>query len=92
MERTVKLKQLVGLDPTPTGIGSTQRTTHECTVCGTEFHTSRRICPQCNSQLFRDKTTTQNAKFNLLFVIVLTGFAMAYNILTGNYPRRGPAA
>jgi DNA-directed RNA polymerase subunit RPC12/RpoP len=92
MERTVALKKLLSINAGPTGIGSTQRTVHECTVCGTEFTTADSTCPQCNSQLFREKTTTPNAEFNLLFVIVLTGFAMAYNILSGQYPKGGPAA
>lgn len=87
MERTVKLKELVGLEPVPTGIGSHHRTTHECTVCGTAFDTSRSLCPQCDSQLFREKTTTPNATFNLLFVVVVAGFAIAYNVLTGQYPK-----
>lgn len=92
MKRTVRLKKLVGLDPTPTGIGSTQRTVHECTFCETEFDTSETTCPECGSGTVRNKETTPNAKFNLLFVLVVTGFAIAYNILTGNYPKEGPAA
>lgn len=87
MERTVALKRLVGLDPTPTGIGSHQRTVHECTVCGAAFDTATTTCPACSSQLFRERTTTPRATFNLLFVIVLTGFAIAYNVLTGEYPK-----
>lgn len=92
MKRTITLKKLVGLDPTPTGIGSQQRTVHECTFCETEFDTSETICPECGSQTFRNKTTTPNAELNLLFVLVVTGFAIAYNILTGEYPKEGPAA
>jgi DNA-directed RNA polymerase subunit RPC12/RpoP len=87
MERTVKLKRLLGLDPSPTGIGSTERTVHVCRVCGTEFDTTDAICPECDSQIFREKTTTPNARFNLLFVLVMAGFAIAYNILTGEYPK-----
>lgn len=92
MERTVALKELFGINAGPTGIDADKRTVNECTVCGTEFPNSDSPCPQCDSQLFREKTTTPNAEFNLLFVIVLTGFAMAYNILTGQYPKEGPAA
>lgn len=92
MDRTVTLKRLIGLDPTPSGIGSHERTVHECTVCGTEFDTADTTCQQCDGQLFRDRTTTPNATFNLLFVLVTTGFAIAYNILTGQYPKEGPAA
>lgn len=92
MERTVTLKMLVGLDPTTTGIGSHQRTVHACTYCRTEFDTSNTTCPECGSQTVRSKTTTPNATFNLLFVLVVTGFTIAYNILTGEYPREGPAA
>ena len=92
MERTVILKKLVGLDPTPTGIGSHQRTAHECTVCETVFDTSATTCPECGSGTVRSKETTPRATFNLLFVIVLTGFAITYNLLTGNSPREGPAA
>lgn len=91
MERTVKLKKLVGLDPTPTGIGSEKRTVHECRSCGTEFDTAATTCPRCDSQLFRDKTTTPDATVNLLFVLTMTGFAIAYNVLSGNYPKEGPA-
>ncbi|RRJ31491.1 hypothetical protein [Halocatena pleomorpha] len=92
MDRTITLKRLFGLDPTPVGIGSHERTVHECTVCRTEFDTAETICPECESQLFRRKTTTPNARFNLLFVMVLAGFAIVYNIITGEYPREGPAA
>lgn len=92
MERTITLEKLFGINAGSTGIDADKRTVNECTVCGTEFDTSGSACPQCNSQLFREKTTTQNAEFTLLFVIVLTGFAMAYNILTGQYPKEGPAA
>lgn len=92
MDRTVTLKKLVGLDPTTTGIGSHQRTAHECTVCGTTFDTADTTCPQCGSGTFRNKETTPRATFNLLFVVVVTGFAIAYNVLTGNFPREGPAA
>lgn len=92
MKHTVQAKRLFGISTGPTGIDSDKRTVHECTVCGTEFHTSDSTCPQCDSQLFRERTTTQNAEFDLLFVIVLTGFAIAYNILTGQYPKEGPAA
>jgi uncharacterized paraquat-inducible protein A len=92
MERTIALKKLVGLDPIPTGIGSRQRIAHECTVCRTEFDTEETTCPQCGSHMFRTKETTPNATFNLLFVLVVTGFAIGYNIATGNYPKRGPGA
>lgn len=92
MRRTVLFKRLFGIDPGPTGIDSEKRTVHECRICNTEFDTSASMCPECDSQLFREKTTTQNAEFNLLFVIVMTGFAIAYNILTGQYPKGGPAA
>ncbi|UPM45161.1 hypothetical protein [Halocatena salina] len=92
MDRTITLKRLVGLDPTPVGIGSHKRTVHECTVCKTEFDTSGTICPQCESQLFRRKQITPNARFNLLFVLVMAGFAIVSNIITEEYPKEGPAA
>lgn len=92
MERTIALKKLVGLTPTPTGIGSRQRTVHECTVCRTEFDTEETTCPQCGSHTFRNKEMTPNATFNLLFVLTVTGFAIVYNILTGRYPKGGPGA
>lgn len=92
MDRTVTLKRLLGLDPTPTGIGSHDRTVHECTVCGTEFDTSETICPQCESQIYRNKARTPHALFNLLFVVIIAGFAIAYNIVVGEYPKEGPAA
>lgn len=85
MERTMTLKRLFGLDLTPIGIGSDEQDSHECTVCGTEFGSSDTICPQCGSQFFRRKTTTPNARFNLLFVIVMAGFAIISNIVTGEY-------
>ena len=87
MKRTVALKRLVGLDPTPTGIGSRQRTVHECTFCSAEFDTAATTCPECDSQLFHERTTAPRARFNLAFVIVVTGFAIAYNVLTGEYPK-----
>jgi DNA-directed RNA polymerase subunit RPC12/RpoP len=92
MKRTVMVKRLFGINAGPTGIASNKRTVHECTVCGTEFDTSDAICPQCSSEIFRSKTTTPNALFNLLIVFGITGFAIAYNILTGQYPKEGPAA
>jgi uncharacterized paraquat-inducible protein A len=92
MERTVLVKRLFGISAGPTGIDSEKRTVHECRVCNTEFDTSASTCPECDSQLFRTKTTTPNAEFNLLLVFVITGFAIAYNILTGQYPKEGPAA
>ena len=92
MRRTIALKRLVGLDPTPTGIGSHQRTVHECTACGTEFDAAATTCGECDSQLFRERTTTPRARFNLAFVIVVTGFAIAHNLLVGEYPKEGPGA
>ncbi|RJT03317.1 hypothetical protein [Halococcus sp. IIIV-5B] len=92
MSWTVKAKRLVGLDPTPTGIGSHQRTVHECTVCGTEFDVEGSTCPNCGSHLLREKTTTPRAGFNLAFAVVTAGLAVAYNVLTGNYPKEGPGA
>ncbi|PSP88312.1 hypothetical protein BRC90_07830 [Halobacteriales archaeon QS_4_69_34] len=92
MERTIALKRLVGLDPTTTGSGSHQRTSHECTVCRTEFDTAATTCPQCGSHLARERTITPHARFNLLFMVVVAGFAVAYNVLTGQYPKEGPAA
>lgn len=86
------LKRLFGSNPTPVGIGSHERTVHECTVCGTEFDTSDTTCPQCESQIYRNKTSTPHALFNLLFVVVIAGFAIVYNILAGEYPKEGPAA
>ena len=85
-------KRLVGLDPTPTGIGSHQRTVNECTVCGTEFDVERSTCPNCESQLLRRKTTTPRARFNLAFAVVTAGLATAYNLVTGKYPKEGPGA
>ena len=87
MKGTVRLKRLVGLDPTPTGVGSHQRTDHECTVCGTTFDTARTSCPDCGSDLFRTKTTTLNALFNLLFAVTMAGLGIVYNVLTGEYPK-----
>lgn len=92
MKRTILVKWLFGINAGPTGLDSTKRTVHECTVCGTEFDTSDTVCPQCDSGTFRTKTRTQNALFNLLLVFGMTGFAIAYNILTGQYPKEGPAA
>jgi predicted RNA-binding Zn-ribbon protein involved in translation (DUF1610 family) len=92
MKRTVLVKQMLGISAGPTGIASDKRTVHECTVCETEFDTSDTICPQCGSETFRSKTTTPNALFNLLLVCTMTGFAIAYNILTGQYPKERPAA
>lgn len=92
MEWTMTLKHIFGLDPTPVGIGSDEQASHECTVCGTGFDSSDTICPQCGSQFFRRKTTTPNARFNLLFVIVTAGFAIIFNIVTGEYHRDGPVA
>ena len=91
MERTVTLKKLLGINAGSTGIDSKKRTVHECRICRTEFDTADTTCPRCGSQIFRDKTTTPNATFNLLFVLVITGFAIAYNILSGNYPKEGQA-
>lgn len=92
MKRTVMVKRLFSINAGPTGIASDKRTVHECTVCETEFDTSETSCPQCGSETFRSKTTTPNALFNLLLVFGMTGFAIAYNILTGQYPKEGPAA
>lgn len=92
MKYTVLVKRLFGISDGPTGIDSHKRTVHECRICDTEFSTSASTCPECDSKIFRTKTTTPDAAFNLLFVIVITGFAIAYNILTGQYPKEGPAA
>lgn len=91
MERTVILKKLVGLDPTITGIGSYQRTVHECTFCETKFDTSETVCPECGGQTFRSKTTTSNAEFNLLFILVTTGFVITFNVLKEMYSKESLA-
>ena len=87
MKWTVRAKRLVGLDPVSVGAGSHQRTDNECTVCGTTFETGDTTCPECGSEVFRTKTTTPNATFTLLFVVTMAGFGIAYNILTGQYPK-----
>jgi|GEM_PF-4230516 len=87
MKWTIRAKRLVGLDPVPVGVGSHQRIDHECTVCGTTFEVGRTACPECGSDTFRTKTTTPNALFNLFFAVMMAGFGIAYNILTGEYPK-----
>lgn len=72
------------------GTGLAQRTDRECTVCGTTFGTDRSICPHCGSQLFRTRETTPGAKYDLLVVMVLAGFEVAANVLTGSSPEYEP--
>ncbi|WP_135305941.1 hypothetical protein [Haloarcula amylovorans] len=75
-----------------TGIGHDERTDHECSVCGTAFDTTHTTCPACDSQIYRTKTTTPNARLNLLVMMTLAGLEAAYNVVTGEYPKEGPGA
>lgn len=81
-----------GRTSTKPGIGNEERTSRECTVCGTTFDTERTTCPQCGSQISRTRETTPNARVTLLVAVVLAGVEMAYNLATGRYPREGRGA
>ncbi|WP_328766190.1 hypothetical protein [Haloarcula nitratireducens] len=85
------LDTLFGRDD-DTGIGHDERTDRECSVCGTTFDTARTTCPACDSQIYRTRTRTPNARFNLLFVMALAGLEATYNVVTGQYPKEGPGA
>ena len=92
MERTHRAKRLLGLDAGgPVGVRSDrEHDAHDCTVCDTRFDADETTCPSCGSRIFRTKTVVPNAALNLLFVLVLSGFGVLYNLLAGQIPKDAP--
>lgn len=85
------LEFVFGLKASDWDVGRREQVSHQCTNCGTKFDTGSSTCPQCGSQIYRTKTDYPYARLTFVVVMGLAGLQMVRNVLTGNYPKEGPA-
>lgn len=54
----------------------------ECTSCGTRFE-GETTCPNCTSEIWRTKTIIPHVGFNLIVVLIGTGFGVLRRLASG---------